>query len=118
MKLSDSCPNHDSRFRRFYDKGRAVDGRRAYRCRVCGATWTEGLQGRKRRWSPQRDGNQFHDTGATNQRKLKARIREAIASIKPGPKPSRAERKERMRGVAALEMIAHRAKETNYYEEA
>lgn len=27
-----------------YDKGRAFDGRRAYRCHNCGNVWTEGLQ--------------------------------------------------------------------------
>lgn len=47
------------------DKGRAFDGRRAYRCRACRKTWTEGLHGRARRYSPQRLGDQFHDTGAT-----------------------------------------------------
>lgn len=46
------------------EKGRAMDGRRAYRCRLCGATWTNGLQGRTRRYSPQRTGYQFADTGA------------------------------------------------------
>lgn len=46
------------------DKGRAFDGRRAYRCKNCGNEWTEGLQGRSQRFSMQRFGNQFHDTGA------------------------------------------------------
>lgn len=46
------------------DKGRAFDGRRAYRCPVCGSKWTEGTQGRKRRYSKQRPGYQFKDTGA------------------------------------------------------
>ena len=46
------------------EKGRGLDGRRAYRCRVCGSTWTNGLQGRTRRYSPQRTGYQFADTGA------------------------------------------------------
>lgn len=45
------------------DKGRAMDGRRAYRCPSCGHQWTYGLQGRKRQYSPQRIGNQFYDTG-------------------------------------------------------
>ena len=44
------------------DKGRAMDGRRAYRCQRCGNVWTEGLQGRERKYSPQRDGYQFADT--------------------------------------------------------
>lgn len=35
------------------EKGRAVDGRRAYRCRNCGHTWTEGMQGRVKRWNSQ-----------------------------------------------------------------
>lgn len=46
------------------DKGRAMDGRRAYRCRGCGTVWTNGMQGRKKRYSTQRQHNQFHDTGA------------------------------------------------------
>jgi transposase-like protein len=47
------------------DKGRAADGRRAYRCQRCGATWTDGLQGRKPRYSHQRQGDQFANTGAS-----------------------------------------------------
>lgn len=47
------------------DKGRAFDGRRAYRCRACRQVWTAGLQGRARQYSPQRISYQFHDTGAT-----------------------------------------------------
>ena len=43
------------------DKGRAWDGRRAYRCQRCGETWTEGMQGRARRFSAQRKRYQFHD---------------------------------------------------------
>lgn len=35
------------------EKGRAVDGRRAYRCRACGCVWTDGLHGRPRRYNPQ-----------------------------------------------------------------
>jgi hypothetical protein len=46
------------------DKGRAPDGRRAYRCRTCGCVWTEGLQGKKQSWNPQRQQYQFADTGA------------------------------------------------------
>lgn len=45
-----------------YDKGRAFDGRRAYRCQQCGKTWTEGMQGRRKHFSRQRIGNQFADT--------------------------------------------------------
>lgn len=41
------------------ERGRATDGRRAYRCQRCGNIWTEGLQGRRPRWSPQRIGAQF-----------------------------------------------------------
>ena len=44
------------------DKGRAFDGRRAYRCPKCGNTWTCGLQGRKQRFSKQREGYQFADS--------------------------------------------------------
>lgn len=44
------------------DKGRAMDGRRAYRCTSCGNVWTEGMQGRKKKYSKQRDGNQFADS--------------------------------------------------------
>jgi len=46
------------------EKGRAFDGRRAYRCPQCDHSWTEGMQGRKPRYSPQRQGYQFADTGA------------------------------------------------------
>lgn len=46
------------------DKGRAFDGRRAYRCRCCGLVWTEGMQGRAPRYSAQRMGYQFADSGA------------------------------------------------------
>jgi transposase-like protein len=45
------------------DKGRAIDRRRAYRCQKCGAQWHE-WQGSKKRYSPQRQGDQFADTGA------------------------------------------------------
>lgn len=49
------------------DKGRDVDGRRAYRCQACGSIWTEGLQGVKQSYSDQRQGFQFSDTGAYKQ---------------------------------------------------
>lgn len=57
---------------KYLDKGRAFDGRRAYRCKVCETVWTYGMQGRERDYSPQRQGNQFHDTGASNQSVLPA----------------------------------------------
>ena len=41
------------------EKGRAFDGRRAYRCKCCGKIWTEGLQGREKKYSEQRHGYQF-----------------------------------------------------------
>ena len=44
------------------DKGRAFDGRRVYRCSKCGRIWTNGMQGRERRFSQQREGNQFADS--------------------------------------------------------
>lgn len=44
------------------DKGRAFDGRRAYRCVSCGTKWTEGSQGRGKKYSPQREGYQFADS--------------------------------------------------------
>ena len=47
------------------EKGRAFDGRRAYRCRQCKLIWTEGLQGRIKKFSKQRIGYQFADTGAS-----------------------------------------------------
>jgi len=47
-----------------WDKGRAFDGRRAYRCRSCGGVHTNGMQGRERQYSRQRPGYQFADTGA------------------------------------------------------
>ena len=43
-------------------KGRAFDGRRAYRCNNCRITWTNGMQGRKKRYSSQRISDQFHDS--------------------------------------------------------
>ena len=45
------------------EKGRAFDGRRTYRCRKCGYTWTRGLQGRQPRYSKQRQGTQFATKG-------------------------------------------------------
>ena len=44
------------------DKGRAMDGRRAYRCQRCGNVWTEGLQGKTKIFVEQRVGFQFADT--------------------------------------------------------
>lgn len=47
------------------DKGRTMNGKRAYRCTTCRYDWSEGWQGRRTpRYSPQRPGNQFADTGA------------------------------------------------------
>jgi transposase-like protein len=43
------------------DKGRAPDGRRAYRCQKCNNLWTEGMQGREKNWSEQRQGFQFKE---------------------------------------------------------
>lgn len=48
------------------EKGRAMDGRRAYRCACCGNVWTEGMQGREKQYSEQRPGYQFRDTGAAS----------------------------------------------------
>lgn len=64
--LAAKDPRHECRYcmHRPLDKGRAMDGRRAYRCPNCGTTTTYGMQGRKRRYSVQRGGYQFHDTGA------------------------------------------------------
>jgi transposase-like protein len=59
VRLVRPCPHcHGTK----HDKGRAFDGRRAYRCKLCGDIWTEGLQGRKQRFSPQRQDFQFADT--------------------------------------------------------
>lgn len=44
------------------DKGRAVDGRRAYRCKCCGSIWTEGMQGREIKIQKQRLSYQFADS--------------------------------------------------------
>lgn len=44
------------------NKGRAMDGRRAYRCVKCGNIWTEGMQGRKKKFHKQRTGFQFKDS--------------------------------------------------------
>lgn len=49
---------------RLLDKGRGFDGRRFYRCRKCDNRWSEGLQGRERKYSEQRIVPQFKDTGA------------------------------------------------------
>ena len=49
-----------------YDVGRAVDGRRAYRCKSCDNIHTSGMQGRQRRYSDQRNTFQFKDTGASS----------------------------------------------------
>ena len=43
-------------------KGRAFDGRRAYKCINCGNQWTEGMQGRQQKFSEQRESNQFADS--------------------------------------------------------
>lgn len=45
------------------DKGRAFDGRRAYRCKSCGRTWTYGMQGRVPKYNPQSVGFQFANSG-------------------------------------------------------
>ena len=45
-----------------FDKGRAFDGRRAYRCKQCGNTHTSGMQGRKKQYSKQRLTFQFYNT--------------------------------------------------------
>lgn len=49
-----------------FDKGRAFDGRRAYRCKQCRRIHTCGLQGRKRKYSAQRDSYQFFDSKGKN----------------------------------------------------
>lgn len=51
-----------------FDKGRAFDGRRCYRCKQCGHKHSAGLQGRERKYSLQRHGFQFADTGASKQK--------------------------------------------------
>lgn len=65
------------------DKGRAWDGRRAYRCRACRHEWTEGWQGMARqRPSPQRQsGHQFADSGATNQKKLRQALEQYLREM-------------------------------------
>lgn len=44
------------------EKGRALDGRRAYGCTKCGYLWTNGLQDREQTFSPQRVGYQFRNS--------------------------------------------------------
>jgi len=44
------------------DKGRAFDGRRAYRCQECLTIWTNGLQNRSKKFSKQRIGYQFYNS--------------------------------------------------------
>lgn len=55
-KYTCSCGCND------YDKGRAVDGRRAYRCKKCGGVHTNGMQGREKRYNSQRISYQFKDS--------------------------------------------------------
>lgn len=43
-------------------KGRAFDGRRAYKCINCNNVWTEGMQRREKRYSNQRYGYQFSNS--------------------------------------------------------
>jgi hypothetical protein len=45
-----------------YHKGRAFDGRRIYMCISCEKVHSFGLQGRKKRYSIQRLGDQFSFT--------------------------------------------------------
>lgn len=47
------------------DKGRAVDGKRAYKCNGCGHIWTNG-KGRKEIYSIQRMSYQFKDSKGPN----------------------------------------------------
>lgn len=51
--VCDGCRSSD------IEKGRAFDGRRAYRCRNCQNIWTNGMQGRKKKYSKQRQSYQF-----------------------------------------------------------
>ena len=62
--------------------GRAMDGRRAYRCRACGDIWTDGTHGRKPRYSDQRLSDQFHDTGAINQKRFAEAVEQLINELK------------------------------------
>jgi len=48
------------------DKGRDIRRRRVYRCNVCGCIWVVNF-GAKKRYSFQRQGYQFKDTGASRQ---------------------------------------------------
>ena len=56
IRKCSSCKSKD------IDKGRGFDGRRCYRCNNCGQTWSEGMQGRKKKYK-QSVGMQFKDTG-------------------------------------------------------
>ena len=58
------CPSCRKGFKHL-EKGRTMDGRRCYRCKRCGMEWSQGMQGRERSYVPQRQGFQFHDTGAS-----------------------------------------------------
>lgn len=51
-----SCPACRSNI---FEKGRAFDGRRAYLCNTCSRIWTEGMQGREKKYSIQRESYQF-----------------------------------------------------------
>jgi hypothetical protein len=59
FKLTCKCGNTNH-----IDKGRACDGRRAYRCPICENIWTMGTFGRNPSYSVQRPSFQFYDTGA------------------------------------------------------
>ena len=54
--MSEKCPECRSKD---IEKGRAFDGRRAYRCGQCLKIWTNGMQGREKKYSQQRSGYQF-----------------------------------------------------------
>lgn len=67
IRLCPNCRHPD------YDKGRAYDGRRAYRCKKCGSIWTEGMQGRKKKYSEQRLSYQFKDWKNVEAHQFKAK---------------------------------------------
>ena len=67
-------------------KGRAFDGRRAYRCNNCGNVWTNGMQNRVKQYSSQRESYQFADSKLVEQKinslqQLKAEIAAIVEDV-------------------------------------
>jgi len=46
----------------FFDKGRAFDGKRVYRCVACRHSFSNGSQGRRKIYHQQRESDQYADS--------------------------------------------------------